>query len=58
MGESTTESMDPCPYDMSEPTEQEWLRMAMAGGAFDFLADPREDIYTREDGEPFVPDEG
>ena len=40
-----------------EPTEQEWLRMLMAGGAFDDLADPREDIYTIEDGEPFV-DEG
>lgn len=40
-----------------EPTEQEWLRMAMAGGAFDDLADPREDIYTIEDGQPFV-DEG
>jgi len=41
-------------YDTSEPTEEEWLRFAMSGGAFDDLADPREDIYTLEDGEPFV----
>ena len=27
-------------------------RVAMSGGSFDFLADPAEDIYTREDGEP------
>lgn len=37
-----------------EPTDEEWLRFAMAGGAFDDLADPREDIYTIEDGKPFV----
>ena len=41
-------------YDMSEPTEEEWLRFAMSSGAFDDLANPREDIYTLEDGEPFV----
>jgi hypothetical protein len=40
-----------------EPTEHEWLRLLMAGGAFDDLANPREDIYSIEDGEPFV-DEG
>lgn len=40
-----------------EPTEQAWQRLLTAGGAFDDLADPREDIYTIEDGEPFV-DEG
>ena len=44
-------------YDMTEPTEEEWFRFAMAGGAFDDLADPREDIYTLEDGEPFVAEE-
>lgn len=27
-------------------------QLAMSGGSFDFLADPCEDIYTREDGEP------
>ena len=26
--------------------------VAAAGGAFDFLGDPAEDVYTREDGEP------
>ncbi|MDA3812242.1 MAG: hypothetical protein PF518_18135 [Spirochaetaceae bacterium] len=29
------------------------LRTAQAGGAFDFLNDPEEDIYTLEDGVPF-----
>jgi hypothetical protein len=52
--EPATNPTSPCPYDVSEPTEQEWLRFAMAGGAFDDLADPREDIYTPEDGKPFV----
>ncbi len=27
-------------------------QLAASGGAFDFLADPAEDVYTREDGEP------
>ena len=40
--------------DSDEPTEQEWLRFAMSGGAFDDLADPREDVYTLEDGKPFI----
>jgi predicted DNA-binding antitoxin AbrB/MazE fold protein len=26
--------------------------LAAQGGAFDFLSDPREDIYTAADGEP------
>ena len=26
--------------------------LARSGGAFDFLNDPREDIYTESDGEP------
>lgn len=26
--------------------------LAAQSGSFDFLADPREDIYTLEDGEP------
>ena len=41
-------------YDMSDPTEVKRLRAVMAGGAFDDLADPREDIYTLEDGETIV----
>ena len=27
-------------------------QLAASGGSFDFLADPTEDVYTREDGEP------
>ena len=27
-------------------------QVATAGGAFDFLNDPAEDVYTRKDGEP------
>ena len=42
------------PEAADEPTEHEWLRLLMAGGAFDDLADPREDIYSIEDGKPFV----
>jgi len=33
------------------PTE-ELQELAVAGGAFDFLSKPEEDIYTREDGDP------
>jgi hypothetical protein len=39
----------------SEPeleTEEAWLRAAAASEAFAFLADPAEDIYTPEDGQP------
>lgn len=27
-------------------------KMALAGGSFDFLAEPAEDVYTLDDGEP------
>jgi hypothetical protein len=36
-----------------EPNEQEWLRAATQGGAFDFLKAPEEDLYTLRDGKPF-----
>ena len=36
-----------------EINEKEWLTSAMKGGAFDFLNDAKEDIYTIEDGEPY-----
>ena len=36
-----------------EPNEQEWLRAATQTGAFDFLKDPEEDLYTLRDGKPF-----
>jgi len=34
-------------------SEETWLRAAVGGGAFAFLADPAEDIYKATDGEPF-----
>ncbi len=37
----------------SDTSEQEWLKAATANPAFDFLKEPEEDIYTREDGKPF-----
>lgn len=30
----------------------ELRELAAAGGAFDFLSAPQEDVYSREDGEP------
>ena len=30
----------------------DWLRLADAGGSFDFWNDPDEDIYTSDHGEP------
>jgi len=43
--------------DDADIDEQEWLRAAARNPAFDFLNDPAEDIYTRDDGQPFR-DEG
>jgi hypothetical protein len=40
----------PEPADISEG---EWLSTAAANPAFDFLADPAEDLYTDADGRPF-----
>ncbi len=40
----------------NEPDESAWLRAATAGGAFDFLNDPGEDIYAPTDGKPFHDD--
>ena len=37
----------------SEIDETEWLSAAMKNPAFDFLKDPKEDIYTDADGFPF-----
>ena len=39
-----------------EINENECLSVAMKGGAFDFLNDPAEDIYTMEDGVPYKTD--
>ena len=41
----------------SDLNEIEWLQAAAANPAFDFLKDPKEDIYTLSDGRPFY-DEG
>jgi len=41
---------------MAEETdidEKEWLRVASINPAFDFLKEPKEDIYTLSDGKPF-----
>ncbi len=37
----------------SDIGEKEWLKAATLNPAFDFLKEPEEDIYTREDGKPF-----
>ena len=39
--------------DENDIDESEWLRAASANPAFDFLKDPKEDIYTDADGKPF-----
>ena len=37
----------------SDISETEWLQAAAANPAFDFLKDPKEDIYALSDGRPF-----
>lgn len=39
--------------DETEIDEAEWMRAATRGQAFDFLADPAEDVYSLQDGSPF-----
>jgi hypothetical protein len=39
--------------DYQEPDEAEWLYAAATNPAFEFLKEPREDIYTLSDGRPF-----
>jgi hypothetical protein len=34
-------------------SEEAWLRSVASSDAFAYLADPAEDVYTAEDGEPF-----
>ena len=34
-------------------SEREWLAAAARNPAFDFLNDPREDVYSASDGRPF-----
>lgn len=33
--------------------DSDWLRVAAANPAFDFLKGPEEDVYTPDDGRPF-----
>ena len=40
--------------DDSDIDEREWLRAASTNPAFAFLNDPAEDVYTLDDGKPFV----
>jgi hypothetical protein len=41
----------------AEIDEHEWLQSVASSPAFDFLADPEEDIYTLADGKPYVDDQ-
>jgi hypothetical protein len=42
-------------YPMTEGSdEEEWLRAAAGNPAFEDLEAPEEDIYSLEDGEPFL----
>ncbi len=43
----------PAASELESDTEEAWLRAAASSDALAFLADPAEDIYTVEDGEPF-----
>ncbi|MDP6072811.1 MAG: hypothetical protein QGG34_14850 [SAR202 cluster bacterium] len=40
--------------DDSDISEKEWLHLLMSDPDFDFLKDPEEDIYTLDDGKPFI----
>jgi hypothetical protein len=40
-------------FNKEEIDEKEWLRLANANPAFDFLKEPEEDNYTSKDGRPF-----
>lgn len=44
----------PLAEEQEEPSEDEWLRAMARNPAFEDLAAPEEDIYTLEDGEPFL----
>ncbi len=42
-------------YSTDEPADEaEWLRAAARNPAFESLAAPEEDIYSPDDGDPFV----
>lgn len=41
-------------YTLEEISTKQWRRAMQNSSALAFLADPAEDIYTLEDGEPIV----
>jgi hypothetical protein len=41
------------PSAVETDSEEAWLHATATSDAFAFLADPAEDIYTADDGEPF-----
>jgi len=43
----------PATSPIDSASEEAWLRAVASSPAFASLADPAEDIYTAEDGEPF-----
>ncbi len=43
----------PVEEEAGDIDEAEWMRIASADEAFDFLREPEEDVYTLEDGRPF-----
>ncbi len=42
----------PAAFHAESDSEEAWLRAVASNEAFSFLADPAEDIYSPEDGEP------
>lgn len=40
-------------FEDDEIAESDWLGLAAKGTAYDFLLDPKEDIYSMEDGVPY-----
>jgi len=45
--------LSPLTENADDLNEMEWLKAPLKNSAFDFLSDPEEDIYTRNDGKPF-----
>lgn len=52
--EANAEAGDSGHQETGEIPERAWLAAAANNPAFAFLFDPREDIYTPEDGRPFT----
>jgi hypothetical protein len=41
------------PEMAEEWNEMEWLKASLSNSVFEYLRDPKEDIYTISDGKPF-----